>query len=112
MTRSVWRLFARRGRARPWLAGLVDQHAAQAVAGAPPWRKPSSIRRHCPAKTLTDSSRLYSPAIARLTLLMMSSRAAVVLELLGAVVDLDPGPCGRCTRSRRSRRRPGTGPSG
>ena len=31
-------------------------------------------------------------------------RAAVVLELLGTVVDVDPGSSCRCTRSRRSRR--------
>jgi allantoinase len=35
----------------------------------PPWRKPCSIRRHCPANTLTESSRLYSPAMTRLTFL-------------------------------------------
>jgi cobalt-zinc-cadmium efflux system protein len=32
---------------------------------------PNSIRRHCPANTLADSSRLYSPAMARLTPLTM-----------------------------------------
>ena len=39
--------------------------------GAPPWRKPNSISRPWPAKTLAESSRLYSPAIARLTPLTM-----------------------------------------
>jgi hypothetical protein len=29
------------------------------------------MRRHWPLNTLADSSRLYSPAMARLTLLMM-----------------------------------------
>jgi hypothetical protein len=46
------------------------------------------ISRHWPVNTLADSSRLYSPAIARFMLLMIVAReAAVVLELLGAVVD-------------------------
>ncbi len=51
-----------------------------------------SISLHWPVNTLADSSRLYSPAIARLTVLMIvEPMAAVVLELLGAVVDRHAG---------------------
>ena len=55
--------------------GLLNREVAKAAMAqkpaAPPWRKPSSINRHWPAKTLTESSRLYSPAMARLTPLTM-----------------------------------------
>ena len=51
------------------VAVLVDQSTPK--PGAPPCRNPSSIRRHCPMKTLTDSSRLCSPAMARLRPLIM-----------------------------------------
>ena len=41
---------------------------------------------------MAESSRLYSPAIARLTpLTMVETGRAVVLELLGAVGDLNAG---------------------
>ena len=70
-TRSVWMLFCSPRTSSPFGApALVDEQAAQAVAGRlRPGGNPSSISRHWPAKTLADSSRLYSPAIARFTLL-------------------------------------------
>ena len=52
-------------------AGLIDEHAAKAKSGWPALSKTELDHLHCPAKTLVDSSRLYSPAMARLTPLTM-----------------------------------------
>jgi hypothetical protein len=51
------------------VAVLIDQATAQPITGVAALSEPSSISRHWPANTLADSSRLYSPAIARLTVL-------------------------------------------
>ena len=51
-------------------------------AARPPCRKPSSIRRLWPVNTFAENSRLYSPAMARLTPLMtMVETGLLVLEL-------------------------------
>jgi len=52
-----------------WIPVSVDQLPSQAISRRPPCRNPSSIRRHCPENTFTDSSRLYSTAIDRFSVL-------------------------------------------
>src|SRR5580700_2076225 len=59
----------------------------------PPWRKPSSISLHCPAKTLTERSRLNSPAMARLIVLMIvDGRLPSLTKSSAQLVDVDIGP--------------------
>ena len=50
---------------------LINKNPSQAEARWSSLPEPSRMRRHCPVKTLADNSRLYSPAIARLTPLTM-----------------------------------------
>ena len=54
-----------------WRPDWSIEHSAQPVSRRPPCLKPNWISRQAPWKTLLDSSRLYSPAIERFTLLMM-----------------------------------------
>ncbi len=81
----------------------------------PPCRYPSSIRRHCPAKTLTDSSRLYSPAIARFTLFTMVATGLPSFLNCTEMILGNTGPeCsrgGRYIRNRQIHRHPETGPN-
>jgi hypothetical protein len=49
----------------------------------PPCLRPNSVHLHCPANTLAESSRLYSAAMVRFSVL---TSAAIVVELFGTIV--------------------------
>jgi len=49
-----------------WLPMLVDELATEPIARNAALTKTNLASLQCPTKTLVDSSRLYSPAIARL----------------------------------------------
>ena len=71
MTRSVWMLFCwPRESISLAVPSMATNCRRKPYPAGPPCLYPNSIRRHCPAKTFTDSSLLYSPAIVRLTLLI------------------------------------------
>jgi len=73
-----------------WLSVFINQLPSKAVACIAALTESSVISRHCPANTFVDSSRLYSPAIARFHALDdRRAETSIVLELLCAVVDRD-----------------------
>ncbi len=72
LVRSVAMLFCSPLLRRPFGLPVASTNSRRNPKPAgPPCRKPRRTRFICPALTLTDSSRLYSAAIARLTVLMI-----------------------------------------
>ena len=91
---------------------VIHEHAAKSETRGAALAVAELDRRHWPAKTLAESSRLYSPAIARLTPLTMVETGLPSFSNCSAQYWTGCRPACRCTRSRRFRQRPGSGPSG
>ena len=95
------------------VAGLVDEAAAQSISR---WAALAVAKLNQTALPGEHLDGQFPAVFASHRALDAfddgGDRAAIILELLGAVLDADAGASCRCIRNRRFRRRPETCPSG